>query len=181
MSRMLEALLRLERRSESLNFADEVRRVLQEPDHAAQSTLPAAKVESFDAMRWQAEPIPNLSRETTNVLVARAFDAAMVLIGFGIFLGPWVFVRGTLTLGSQNAPILAVAVALLVFFYWFVWALADRDTPGTCFAKREVVDLEERAPQAEPSCLRRLNELEDENRRLRQMLADLTRDKEVLM
>ena len=116
MSRMLEALLRLERKSESLNFADEVRRVLQEPDQAAQSTQPAAKVESFDAMRWQAEPIPNLSRETTNVLVARAFDAAMVLIGFGIFLGPWVLVRGTLTLGSQNAPILGVVVALLVFF-----------------------------------------------------------------
>lgn len=161
MSRMFEALLRLE--------------LEKKPEGGAPDFSDDEGAQPADQALHPSEAAP-----PTNLVVARTFDAAMILIAFGVFLGFSLLVGDRLIFSEQNAPMFAAVLALVAFFYWFLWALAIRDTPGTCFAQRGVVDLEKHAPQGEASGLRRLKVLEDENHRLKQMLADLALDKETV-
>jgi hypothetical protein len=181
MSRMFEALLRLEKKPAGgpSDFGDDAILALQ--DHAADGAQSAAR-EPSESIAWHEDQAPNppAVAPPMNLVVARTFDAAMILIAFGVFLGFSLLVGDRLMFNGQNAPIFAAILALVAFFYWFLWALAIRDTPGACFAQRGVVDLENRGPQSAASGSRRLKVLEDENHRLKQMLADLKLDKETV-
>jgi hypothetical protein len=67
-------------------------------------------------------------------MIAAAFDASMVLIAVGLFLGVFFLSGGMLMLSKQNAPFLISVAALLGIFYRFLFVLGNGETPGMRFA-----------------------------------------------
>jgi uncharacterized RDD family membrane protein YckC len=92
-------------------------------------------------------------------LIAAAFDASMVLIAVGLFLGIFFFSGGMLMLSKQNAPFLIAVVALLALFYRFLWALGNGETPGMRFAGLRLVNFDGRPPDRDQRAFRQVSSL----------------------
>jgi uncharacterized RDD family membrane protein YckC len=90
----------------------------------------------------------------THRIIAAAFDASMVLIAAGIFLGVFFLSGGMLILSRENAPFLLGVAAVLALFYRTLWCLANGDTPGARFAGLRLVDFDGRPPNREQRGLR---------------------------
>jgi uncharacterized RDD family membrane protein YckC len=92
-------------------------------------------------------------------VIAAAFDASMVLIAVGLFLGIFFLSGGMLVLSRQNIPFLLGVAAVLALFYRTLFCLANGDTPGTRFAGLKLVDFDGRPPDREQRGLRQLASL----------------------
>jgi len=92
-------------------------------------------------------------------LIAAAFDAAMVLLGVGLFLGIFYLSGGALVFTRQTIPLLGSVVAVLSLFYRFMWCIAGGDTPGMRFAGLRLVDFDGRLPDREQRSVRQVASL----------------------
>lgn len=92
-------------------------------------------------------------------LIAAAFDASMVLIAVGLFLGIFFLSGGVLLLSKQNAPFLVAVVVLLALFYRILWALGNGETPGMRFAGLRLVNFDGRSPNRDQRAFRQISSL----------------------
>lgn len=92
-------------------------------------------------------------------MIAAAFDASMVLIAVGLFLGIFFLSGGMLMLSPQNAPFLISVAALLALFYRFLWVLGNGETPGMRFAGLRLVNFDGRAPDRDQRAFRQVSSL----------------------
>jgi|HubBroStandDraft_5_1064220.scaffolds.fasta_scaffold111793_2 uncharacterized RDD family membrane protein YckC len=90
-------------------------------------------------------------------MIAAAFDASMVLIAVGLFLGVFFLSGGMLMLSKQNAPFLISVAALLGLFYRFLWVLGDGETPGMRFAGLRLVNFDGRSPDRDQRAFRQVS------------------------
>jgi uncharacterized RDD family membrane protein YckC len=61
---------------------------------------------------------------------AGAYDGAMILIGFGLFIGAVEIVGGGFGTGKLFGAAIGLSFALTALFYGLLWVLSDRQTPG---------------------------------------------------
>jgi uncharacterized RDD family membrane protein YckC len=92
-------------------------------------------------------------------MIAAAFDASMVLIAVGIFLGIFFLSGGMLLLSKQNVPLLISVAALMTLFYRFLWVLGNGETPGMRFAGLHLVNFDGRAPDRDQRAFRQVSSL----------------------
>jgi uncharacterized RDD family membrane protein YckC len=92
-------------------------------------------------------------------MIAAAFDASMVLIAVGIFLGIFFISGGIPMLSQQNAPFLISVAALLALFYRFLWVLGNGETPGMRFAGLRLVNFDGRSPDRDQRAFRQVSSL----------------------
>jgi uncharacterized RDD family membrane protein YckC len=92
-------------------------------------------------------------------MIAAAFDASMVLIAVGLFLGIFFLSGGMLLLSKQNAPFLVSVAALLTLFYRFLWVLGNGETPGMRFAGLRLVNFDGRSPDRDQRAFRQVSSL----------------------
>jgi uncharacterized RDD family membrane protein YckC len=92
-------------------------------------------------------------------MIAAAFDASMVLIAVGLFLGIFFLSGGMLMLSKQNAPFLISVAALLALFYRFLWVLGNGETPGMRFAGLRLVNFDGRLPDRDQRAFRQVSSL----------------------
>lgn len=92
-------------------------------------------------------------------MIAALFDASMVLIAVGLFLGVFFLSGGMLMLSKQNAPFLISVAALLALFYRFLWVLGNGETPGMRFAGLRLVNFDGRAPDRDQRAFRQVSSL----------------------
>lgn len=92
-------------------------------------------------------------------MIAAAFDASMVLIAVGIFLGVFFLSGGMLLLSQQNAPFLISVAALLGLFYRFLFVLGNGETPGMRFAGLRTVNFDGRSPDRDQRAFRQVSSL----------------------
>jgi len=95
--------------------------------------------------------------------IAAMFDAAMVLLGVGLFLGIFVLVLGLLQSGSGivslnagNAIVFLSIAGVIALFYRFLWCVGNGDTPGMRFAGLRLVDFDGRVPDRERRGMRQV-------------------------
>lgn len=92
-------------------------------------------------------------------MIAAAFDASMVLIAVGLFLGIFFLSGGMLMLSKENAPFLISVGLLLGLFYRFLWVLGNGETPGMRFAGLRLVNFDGRAPDRDQRAFRQVSSL----------------------
>jgi uncharacterized RDD family membrane protein YckC len=92
----------------------------------------------------------------THRLIAAAFDASMVLISLGLFLGIFFIAGGALAFSKQNIPFFLGILALLAMVYRILWCIADGDTPGMRFAGLRLVDFDGCKPDREQRGMRQI-------------------------
>jgi uncharacterized RDD family membrane protein YckC len=92
----------------------------------------------------------------THRLIAAAFDASMVLLAVGVFLGIFFLSGGEIELTRQNVPFFACVVVLLALFYRSLWCLGNGDSPGMRFAGLRLVDFDGRPPDRDQRGMRQL-------------------------
>jgi uncharacterized RDD family membrane protein YckC len=92
-------------------------------------------------------------------MIAAAFDASMVLIAVGVFLGIFFLSGGMLMLSKQNTPFLFAVGALLAMFYRFLWVLGNGETPGMRFAGLRLVNFDGRSPDRDQRAFRQVSSL----------------------
>jgi uncharacterized RDD family membrane protein YckC len=92
-------------------------------------------------------------------MIAAAFDASMVLIAVGLFLGIFFLSGGMLMLSKENAPFLISVAALLALFYRFLWVLGNGETPGMRFAGLRLVNFDGRTPDRDQRAFRQVSSL----------------------
>lgn len=93
-------------------------------------------------------------------MIAAAFDASMVLIAVGIFLGITFFLSGgMLILSKQNASFLISVAVLVALFYRFLWVLGNGETPGMRFAGLRLVNFDGRSPDRDQRAFRQVSSL----------------------
>jgi hypothetical protein len=127
MSNLFQVLQKVDKESSGVlaaNFVSETQMIFREP-------APAAPARTALSNRVQPRETRNPNR-----ILAAAIDASMVIIALGLFLGVFVLGAGAQALTRHNAPLLALVLAVLPVFYWFLWVLTASPTPGTRFAKR---------------------------------------------
>jgi uncharacterized RDD family membrane protein YckC len=90
-------------------------------------------------------------------MIAAAFDASMVLIAVGIFLGIFFLSGGMLMLSKQNAPFLISVAVLLGLFYRFLWVLGNGESPGMRFAGLRLVNFDGRSPDRDQRAFRQVS------------------------
>jgi uncharacterized RDD family membrane protein YckC len=90
-------------------------------------------------------------------LIAAAFDASMVLIAVGLFLGVFFLSGGMLMLSKQDAPFLISVAVLLGMFYRFLWVLGNGETPGMRFAGLRTVNFDGRTPDRDQRAFRQVS------------------------
>ena len=92
-------------------------------------------------------------------MIAAAFDASMVLIAVGLFLGVFFLSGGMLLLSKQNAPFLISVAVLLGLFYRFLWVLGNGETPGMRFAGLRLVNFDGRSPDRDQRAFRQVSSI----------------------
>jgi uncharacterized RDD family membrane protein YckC len=92
-------------------------------------------------------------------MIAAAFDASMVLIAVGLFLGVFFLSGGMLMLSKENAPFLISVAALLGIFYRFLFVLGNGETPGMRFAGLRTVNFDGRSPDRDQRAFRQVSSL----------------------
>jgi uncharacterized RDD family membrane protein YckC len=92
-------------------------------------------------------------------MIAAAFDASMVLIAVGLFLGVFFLSGGMLMLSKENAPFLISVAALLGMFYRFLFVLGNGETPGMRFAGLRTVNFDGRSPDRDQRAFRQVSSL----------------------
>lgn len=92
-------------------------------------------------------------------MIAAAFDASMVLIAVGLFLGIFFLSGGMLMLSKENAPFLISVAVLLGLFYRFLWVLGNGETPGMRFAGLRLVNFDGRSPDRDQRAFRQVSSL----------------------
>jgi uncharacterized RDD family membrane protein YckC len=92
-------------------------------------------------------------------MIAAAFDASMVLIAVGLFLGIFFLSGGMLMLSKENAPFLISVAVLLGLFYRFLWVLGNGETPGMRFAGLRLVNFDGRPPDRDQRAFRQMSSL----------------------
>lgn len=89
-------------------------------------------------------------------ILAAVYDASMVLIALGLFVGVFLLSGGMLLITRQSLQFLASVLAVLALFYRFLWVLVNRDTPGMHFAGLRTVDFDGHPPDREQRGLRQV-------------------------
>jgi uncharacterized RDD family membrane protein YckC len=74
--------------------------------------------------------------------LACALDAAIVLIGFGLFLLSFHLFGGQLRFDVQTLPWYGASLACVLLFYSFLWALAGRESPGAAWLGLKLIDFD---------------------------------------
>jgi len=92
----------------------------------------------------------------THRLIATAFDASMVMIAVGVFLGIFFFSGGDIELKRQNIPFFVGVIVVLALFYRSLWCLANGDSPGMRFAGLRLVDFDGHKPDRDQRGMRQL-------------------------
>jgi uncharacterized RDD family membrane protein YckC len=92
----------------------------------------------------------------THRLIAAAFDASMVLLAVGVFLGIFFLSGGDIELKKQNIPFFLGVIVVLSLFYRSLWCLANGDSPGLRFAGLRLVDFDGRTPDRDQRGMRQL-------------------------
>jgi uncharacterized RDD family membrane protein YckC len=92
-------------------------------------------------------------------MIAAAFDASMVLIAVGIFLGIFFLSGGMLMLSKENAPFLISVAVLLGLFYRCLWVLGNGESPGMRFAGLRLVNFDGRSPDRDQRAFRQASSL----------------------
>jgi uncharacterized RDD family membrane protein YckC len=92
----------------------------------------------------------------THRMIAAAFDASMILVAVGVFLGIFFLSGGDIALTRANIPFFIGVVVLVALFYRSLWCLANGDSPGMRFAGLRLVDFDGRAPDRDQRGMRQL-------------------------
>lgn len=74
--------------------------------------------------------------------VAGAMDTAMILLGFGLFVGVAQLLGASFGQGKLFWAILGIAFALISFFYSLLWTLYGRETAGMCWTELQLVTFD---------------------------------------
>ena len=139
MSKMFETLYRLERgfspqadapeapasrRTDAAEAAVAVPRVIAAPVRLEnpKTAITPRTVEETEGVRMES-----IGRQ----LQAKAIDFGILTLALGLL---WSVIRLAgcdLRLGTRDLPLVVMSGILLATFYWFLWVLAQRETPGT--------------------------------------------------
>ncbi|HTB12677.1 MAG TPA: RDD family protein [Bryobacteraceae bacterium] len=92
-------------------------------------------------------------------MIAAAFDASMVLIAVGLFLGVFFLSGGMLMLSKENGPFLISVAVLLGIFYRFLFVLGNGESPGMRFAGLRTVNFDGRTPDRDQRAFRQVSSL----------------------
>jgi uncharacterized RDD family membrane protein YckC len=92
----------------------------------------------------------------THRLIAAAFDASMILLSVGLFLGIFIMAGGVVAFTRLNLPVFLSIVAMLAMVYRLLWCIANGDTPGMRFAGLRLVDFDGCKPDREQRGMRQI-------------------------
>jgi uncharacterized RDD family membrane protein YckC len=86
--------------------------------------------------------------------IAAAFDASMVVIGYGLFLLVFRLAGGAFALNRTNLLALAGALALIAFAYGVLWAIAGGETAGMRWSGLRLITFSGFPPERNQRLLR---------------------------
>ncbi len=86
--------------------------------------------------------------------MAAALDAAMILLGVGLFLLIFQIFGGTFPWTKENVALFLGAFGLISMFYGFVWMLAGRETMGMTWADLRIINFNGFPPDRKSRALR---------------------------
>jgi uncharacterized RDD family membrane protein YckC len=95
----------------------------------------------------------------THRLIAAAFDASMIILAVGAFLGVFLVAGGQVEFTRQNFGLLIGVITVVTLFYRWLWTLANGDSPGMKFAGLRLVDFDGRRPDRDQRGMRHLASL----------------------
>ncbi len=75
-------------------------------------------------------------------LVASSMDAAMILLGFGLFVGAVELAGGSFGAGKSFWIAIASGLALVSMFYGLIWAIAGRETAGMHWTDLQLINFD---------------------------------------
>jgi uncharacterized RDD family membrane protein YckC len=124
-------------------------------DRTARAGRYSSLQQSLDFDASQATRHPRMELETAkdcdapvamplHRFIAASFDASMVLIGLGLFLGVFLLSGGRIVFNKQVIPMFLGAVGLIWALYHTLWCMANGDTPGMRFAGLRVLNFDGR-------------------------------------
>jgi ribulose-5-phosphate 4-epimerase/fuculose-1-phosphate aldolase len=145
-SKMFETLYRLERGFSRTDAPPEPAPVPVRSD-AADSAVPArsfavpARIESkTPPPRATLETRPAWPLTMSKRILAKAVDLGILGLSLGLL---WSVIRLAgcdLHLSTRDFPLVLMSGILLATFYWFLWVLAQRETPGTSLVSSGRID-----------------------------------------
>jgi uncharacterized RDD family membrane protein YckC len=74
--------------------------------------------------------------------VAAFLDSAMILIGWGIFLGVFQTLGVSMRMDKFGIMVMSCSVILISLFYGFLFALAGRETPGQNWTELRLINFD---------------------------------------
>jgi uncharacterized RDD family membrane protein YckC len=86
--------------------------------------------------------------------IAAAFDASIVVIGYGLFLLVFRLAGGAFALNRTNLLALAGALALIAFAYGVLWAIAGGETAGMRWSGLRLITFSGFPPERNQRLLR---------------------------
>lgn len=122
-----------------------IRKTAQPPD--AQGSLdfvpaPASQARKLktdvEAQVFCGQPVAT----PTHRVVAAAIDGAIVLIGYGLLLGLFNLMGGSLGHGRSVWIVTAAVLALVALVYGLIWAIAGRETAGMHFTDLQLITFD---------------------------------------
>ncbi len=150
MSKMFETLYRLERGF--LPRTDAPEAPVAAGGDVADTAVPAPRplVAPAHAEPAKALAAPKTVEEPRNAmaftlrkrLLAKAVDFGILGLALGLL---WSVIRLAgcdLHLGTRDLPLVVMSGVLLTTFYWFLWVLAQRETPGTSLVSCGRIDAQ---------------------------------------
>ena len=78
----------------------------------------------------------------THRFIAGSMDAAMVLLGFGVFVAASALTGGAFGAGKLFWIMLAASFALVSMFYGLIWAIAGRETAGMHWTDLQLITFD---------------------------------------
>ncbi len=86
--------------------------------------------------------------------VAGILDAAMIVIGCGLFLGIFQSLGGTVRFDKFDAIVSICSVVLITMFYGLVFAIAGRETAGQHWTELRLINFDGLVPEGASRALR---------------------------
>jgi uncharacterized RDD family membrane protein YckC len=86
--------------------------------------------------------------------LALALDTSIILMALSVFVVTFQLAGGQVILNAHTVPLFAGIFVVFAFFYHFLFAIGNGDTPGMCWTQLRLLNFDGQRPDRDQRCYR---------------------------